>query len=72
LVVPEWIGDIAKELCMQFDDTKRREQIALFRYGVIADLIHLPRGKGGGLYDKLREKSERDYSNSISARSPRI
>lgn len=46
---------------MQFDDEKRREQIALFRYGVIAELIHLPRGKGSGLYDKLRDKAARDW-----------
>ncbi len=45
---------------MKCEDKERREQIALFRYGVIADLSHLPRGKGSGLYDKLREKSERD------------
>lgn len=29
--------------------------------GLIADLIHLPRGKGTGLYEKLREKAEKEY-----------
>lgn len=48
---------------MQCDDdeaTRLREQIALFRYGLIADLLHLPDGKHG-LYKKLTEKAERDY-----------
>jgi transposase InsO family protein len=53
---------------MNFDDQERREQIALFRYGVIADLIHLPRGKGSGLYDKLREKSDRDWEIPFTLR----
>jgi len=37
-------------------------QIALFRYGLIADLIHLPRGKGSRLYAKLREKAALEYT----------
>lgn len=37
------------------------KEIGLFRYGLIADLIHLPRGKGAGLYEKLREKAEKEY-----------
>jgi transposase InsO family protein len=37
-------------------------QVALFRYGLIADLIHLPRGKGSRLYAKLREKAALDYT----------
>jgi len=53
---------------MKTSDDERREQIALFRYGVIADLIHLPRGKGSGLYDKLREKSERDWEIPFTRR----
>lgn len=47
---------------------KRGEQIALFRYGVIADLIHLPPGKGSGLYEKLREKADRDWEIPFSLR----
>lgn len=42
------------------DNARLREQIALFRYGLIADLLHLPEGKNG-LYKKLAEKAERDY-----------
>lgn len=41
-------------------DDKAREQIALFRYGLIADLIH--RGSGEkGLYALLQEKAAREY-----------
>jgi hypothetical protein len=39
-------------------DEPRREEIALFRYGLIADLIHRP-AEEGGLYALLREKAER-------------
>jgi transposase InsO family protein len=53
---------------MKSDDETRREQIALFRYGVIADLIHLPLGKGSGLYDKLRDKSGRDWEIPFTRR----
>jgi transposase InsO family protein len=42
------------------DQIRLREQIALFRYGLIADLLHLPDGKNG-LYKKLADKAERDY-----------
>lgn len=49
---------------MKHDDdeaTRLREQVALFRYGLIADTLHLsPQGKNG-LYKKLIEKAERDY-----------
>lgn len=34
-------------------------RVALFRYGLIAELLHLERGDG--LYAKLREKAERSY-----------
>lgn len=37
-----------------------RKRIALFRYGVIADLIHLPAGQRG-LYRLLDEKASRDH-----------
>ncbi len=46
--------------CDDDEATRLREQIALFRYGLIADLLHLPDGKNG-LYKKLTEKAERDY-----------
>jgi transposase InsO family protein len=41
-------------------DEKLREQIALFRYGLIADLVHRPPGERG-LYPLLQEKAAREY-----------
>ena len=41
-------------------DEKTRQQIALFRYGLIADLVHRKAGERG-LYALLREKAERSY-----------
>ncbi len=38
-----------------------RHEVALFRYGLIADLVNLPRGTKG-LYRRLEEKSAKDYS----------
>ena len=38
---------------METDPEKHRQSVALFRYGVIADLVHLPPGKSG-LYRALR------------------
>jgi transposase InsO family protein len=49
-------------------DEATREQIALFRYGLIADLIHREAGEGG-LYALLREKSERVYQIPGSRRT---
>jgi putative transposase len=37
-----------------------RQAVALFRYGLIADLAQLPPGTKG-LYDLIRAKAERDY-----------
>src|SRR6266542_3535254 len=43
------------------DDVKQHsEEVALFRFGVIGDLVHLPPG-AKGLYERLREKAEIDY-----------
>src|SRR5690606_17181640 len=59
-----------KEILMKLTDEteqKLREQVALFRYGVIADLIHLGRGTRG-IYAKLREKAEREYDIPGSSR----
>jgi putative transposase len=42
-------------------EPKDRQAIALFRYGLIADFIHLPAGSRG-LYARLREKAAADYS----------
>jgi transposase InsO family protein len=41
-------------------DEKLREEIALFRYGVIADLVHWPPGQKG-LYTLLKQKASGDY-----------
>src|SRR5512133_1223919 len=40
------------------NDDKLHEAVALFRYGLIADLLHVGRR---GLYKKLREKAALDY-----------
>lgn len=45
---------------MQEQDNKRREQVALFRYGVIGDLVHRATGSKG-LYELLRQKAEQSY-----------
>jgi len=44
-----------------------RQAVALFRYGLIADLLHLPPG-GGGLQQRLAEKAAREYTIPGSAR----
>ena len=38
-----------------------RREVALFRYGLIADLVHLPPGTSG-IGDKLRAKAEQQYT----------
>ena len=44
------------------DESQSHEnQVALFRYGLIADLIHLPRQRGSGLEEKLRQKCKQHY-----------
>jgi putative transposase len=45
-----------------------QQQIALFRYGVLGDLVHLEPGTSG-LYNKLRERSQRNYHIPGSRRS---
>lgn len=51
------------------DDVKTRsEEVALFRYGVIGDLVHLPPGSKG-LYARLREKADIDYKIPGSLRA---
>jgi transposase InsO family protein len=49
-------------------DDKAREQMALFRYGLIADLIHRSEGEKG-LYPLLRAKAEKVYEIPGSRRS---
>ena len=45
---------------MKDPDADRRQAVALFRYGLIADLVHLPPGEKG-LYRKLQEKAAVAY-----------
>ncbi len=49
-------------------DTDRRQAVALFRYGVIAELLHLPPG-GKGLYKHLAERAARAYTIPGSTRT---
>ena len=44
-------------------------QIALFRYGLVADCIHLPKGKGNGISQKLQDKAKQHYSIPGSRRT---
>lgn len=45
---------------MKDPDTDHRHEVALFRYGLIADLVHLPPGTKG-LYRRLEEKAAAHY-----------
>ena len=45
-----------------------RQEVALFRYGLIADLIQLPAGSAG-LKQRLHEKAARDYTIPGSSRT---
>jgi putative transposase len=53
---------------MSDPETDRRHAIALFRYGLIAELVHLPPG-AKGLYERIREKAAADYTIPGSART---
>lgn len=53
---------------MQNDHADPANQIALFRYGLIADLIHLPPGTKG-LYGLIAEKAARSYAIPGSSRT---
>lgn len=45
---------------MEDEKRKRIDEVALFRYGVIADLVRLEPGTKG-LYRLLEEKAAKDY-----------
>ncbi len=45
---------------MSTHDPKRADDVALFRYGLIADLVHMKPGEKG-IGEKLKEKSDREY-----------
>jgi putative transposase len=49
--------------------TERAEQIALFRYGLISDLLHPPTDDDQPLYERLREKAEKSYCIPGSCRT---
>jgi transposase InsO family protein len=53
---------------MTMTDAEYRQGLALFRYGLIADLIPLPAGSRG-LYARLREKARAEYSIPGSTRT---
>ena len=48
-------------------DAERRQQIALFRYGLIADLVQLPPSQRG-LYKLLTDKAAREHDIPFSLR----
>jgi transposase len=50
------------------NEQQRRQAIALFRYGLIADLLHLNE-RSRGLYAKLREKAAATYTIPGSRRT---
>jgi hypothetical protein len=49
-------------------DPAHAQAVALFRYGLIADLLHMPLGSRG-LYPRLREKAALDYVIPGSSRT---
>ena len=53
---------------MNDPEPQRRQAIALFRYGLIAELMHLPE-RSRGLYAKLREKAAVTYTIPASRRT---
>jgi hypothetical protein len=48
--------------------TDPRHAVALFRYGLIADLVHLPPG-AKGLYERIGEKAAADHTIPGSTRT---
>jgi len=53
---------------MPMTDAADRQTIALFRYGLIADLLQMPAGSRG-LYARLRQKAAADYVIPGSSRT---
>jgi putative transposase len=54
------VGTQEEKMDIKDDDKKRREAIALFRYGVISDLVRLPRGHRG-LATLIGKRAEQTY-----------
>src|SRR2546425_12691326 len=57
----------ARQLSLPVAAPSHDEAVALFRYGLIADLLHLPPGHRR-LQAQLREKADREYEIPGSAR----
>jgi putative transposase len=55
------VGAFSEEIAMTDASQSHENQVALFRYGLIADLIHLPRQRGSGLEAKLEQKASARY-----------
>jgi transposase InsO family protein len=53
---------------MKKDDNDLKQQVALFRYGLISDIVCLEPGTKG-IYDKIKEKAARQYSIPCSRRN---
>jgi transposase InsO family protein len=47
----------------------REQEIMLFRYGLISDLIHVPQGRGSGVYALIQAKSREKYQIPYSERT---
>ena len=60
-MVPGPGGPTNEDRTVNNSDDDLRQAIALFRYGVIADLVHLPLGTKG-MVDKMRDKAGQPYT----------
>ena len=67
-MVPGPEGPTDEDRTVNNSDDDLRQAIALFRYGVIADLVHLPLGTPG-IGDKLRDKASQPYTIPGSERT---
>ena len=67
-MVPGPGGPTNEDRTVNNSDDDLRQAIALFRYGVIADLVHLPLGTPG-IGDKLRDKASQPYTIPGSERT---
>ena len=61
VIVPGAGGPTNEDRTVNNSDDDLRQAIALFRYGVIADLVHLPLGTKG-MVDKIRDKAGQPYT----------
>ena len=61
VIVPGAGGPTNEDRTVNNSDDDLRQAIALFRYGVIADLVHLPLGTKG-MVDKMRDKAVQPYT----------